>query len=253
MSFSADISIPCEVNPAVNFGERADHLTIDILLLHYTGMHSAEAAIETLCSAESGVSCHYLVHDDGRILQMVPESKRAWHAGQSSWQGERDTNSRSIGIEIVNPGHNYDYPDFPDHQIEAVIRLSKDILSRNPIPARNVLAHSDVAPGRKPDPGEKFPWDVLHREGVGHWVKPCTGYYSGFFQLGDNGEPIAALQAMLLLYGYGVEISGDFDQVTYNCVKAFQMHFRQSKVDGIADDETISTLDALIRSLPATV
>ena len=252
MSFVPDTQVTCEARSAVNFGDRAQHLPIDILLLHYTGMHTAEAAIDWLCREESGVSCHYFVYEDGRIVQLVPENKRAWHAGKSVWQGENDTNSRSIGIEIVNPGHKLDYPDFPDRQIDAVIELCKDVVSRNPIPARNVLAHSDVAPGRKPDPGEKFPWQRMHEEGVGHWVAPAKSTFSGFFQIGDNGEPIAALQAMLLLYGYGVEISGDYDQKTQDCVSAFQMHFRQSRVDGVADGETISTLDALVRALPAS-
>ncbi len=250
MSFAAEPSLGCKVRGAVNYGDRADHLPIDILLFHYTGMHSAQAAIDWLCCEESGVSCHYFVYEDGRVVQLVREAKRAWHAGISAWQGEADTNSRAIGIEIVNPGHNHDYPDFPDCQIASVIELSKDILSRNPIPARNVLAHSDVAPGRKPDPGEKFPWQRLAEEGIGHWVPVPLNSPSGFFQVGDNGEPVAALQAMLSLYGYDVQISGDFDQSTYDCVTSFQMHFRQSRVDGIADGETISTLDALIRALP---
>ena len=250
MNFAPDPQLACDIRPARNFGERASQLPIDILLLHYTGMESGDAALDWLCREESGVSCHYFVYEDGRIVQLLPELRRAWHAGKSIWQGETDTNSRSIGIEIVNPGHMIGYVDFPERQITAVIELCRDILSRNPIPARNVLAHSDVAPGRKLDPGEKFPWMRLHEQGIGHWVPPTSGTYSGFFQLGDNGEPIAALQAMLSLYGYGLEISGDYDQRTHDCVEAFQRHFRQSRVDGIADGETLATLDALIRTLP---
>ncbi|MGI9350856.1 MAG: N-acetylmuramoyl-L-alanine amidase, partial [Rhizobiaceae bacterium] len=134
-------------------------------------------------------------------------------------------------------------------QIEAVIELSRDIVERIAIPPRNVLAHSDVAPGRKNDPGEKFPWKRLHERGVGHWVPVPNSTPSGFFQMGDNGEPVAALQALLALYGYSVPITGNFDLVTRNCVQAFQLHFRQSNADGIADGETIATLDALIRAL----
>ncbi len=249
MSFAPDTSCACEVDKAVNHGDRAPHLTIDILLLHYTGMDSGQGAVDWLCCAESGVSCHYVVHEDGHIVQLVPEALRAWHAGQSIWQDEVDTNSRSVGIEIVNPGHGKGYPDFPNVQIDAVMALSKDIISRHNIPPRNVLAHSDVAPGRKADPGEKFPWARLHENGIGHWVAPQPASFGGFFQLGDNGEPIAALQAMLALYGYGIEISGDYDEATKQCVIAFQRHFRQSNIDGIADGETIATLDALIRSL----
>ncbi len=250
MTFKADTRCSCHVQPAVNFGERAGHLKIDILLLHYTGMESGDAALDWLCREESGVSCHYLVFEDGRIVQMVPEEKRAWHAGQSCWQDEVDTNSRSIGIEIVNSGHTGDYPDFPDHQIASVIELCKDIIKRNPlIIPQNVLAHSDVAPGRKHDPGEKFPWQLLHENGVGHWGSPEVNVRGGFLQLGDEGEPVAALQAMFVLYGYGLEISGVYDQKTHDCVFAFQQHFRQNLVDGIADGDTIAVLNELIRTL----
>lgn len=249
MSFTPDTKCGCAVRQAANFGERAKDTSIDILLLHYTGMESGEAAEDWLCREESGVSCHYLVHEDGRIVQMVPEELRAWHAGKSVWQGKHDTNSRSIGIEIVNPGHGEFYCDFPESQIDAVIELSNDILGRHPIPQRNVLAHSDVAPGRKLDPGEKFPWQRLHEHGVGHWVPVAPARSSSYFQQGDNGEPVAALQAMLVWYGYGTEISGQFDQLTHDCVLAFQQHFRQTKIDGIADGETIATLEQLIHNI----
>ncbi|MEO1141499.1 MAG: N-acetylmuramoyl-L-alanine amidase [Pseudomonadota bacterium] len=249
MTFEPDTRCPCDVREAVNHGDRNPDLNIDILLLHYTGMISGQDAEDWLCREESGVSCHYLVHEDGRIVQMVPEKLRAWHAGKSSWQDEADTNSRSIGIEIVNPGHDNGYPDFPEGQIEAVVNLSLDIINRRNIPARHVLAHSDVAPGRKQDPGEKFPWYYLHKRGVGHWAEAgAKQQASGFWQLGDNGEPIAALQAMLALYGYGIEITGNYNQKTKDCIKAFQMHFRQGNTDGIADGETIAILDALIQS-----
>jgi len=250
MSFDADTRCKCSVQPAVNFGERAGHLETDMLLLHYTGMESSDAALDWLCREESGVSCHYLVHEDGRIVQLVAEDKRAWHAGKSVWQGERDTNSRSIGIEIANPGHSGGYPDFPEQQIESVIELCKDITNRNPaITSQNILAHSDVAPGRKHDPGEKFPWKLLHENGIGHWVGPQQGLRGGFLQMGDNGEPVAALQAMLSIYGYGIEISGNFDQHTHECIVAFQQHFRQSKVDGVADGSTIAVLNELVRTV----
>lgn len=250
MTFLGDTNCKCTVQPAVNFGERVEGSKIDILLLHYTGMESGDAALDWLCREESGVSCHYFVYEDGRIFQLVPEAKRAWHAGKSCWQGEVDTNSRSIGIEIVNSGHSGDYPDFPKEQIEAVIELCGDIIKRNPaIKPNNVLAHSDVAPGRKHDPGEKFPWALLHKKGIGHWVNSPQKVKGGFLQMGDSGEPVAALQAMLALYGYGVEISGNFDQKTHDCIYAFQQHFRQSVVDGVADGETISVLNELIRKL----
>ncbi len=248
MSFTADTCCDCDVRPAVNFGDRAAHLETDILLLHYTGMESADAALDWLCKEESGVSCHYFVYEDGRVVQLVAEEKRAWHAGQSVWLGETDTNSRSIGIEIANPGHGFGYPDFPECQIDAVIRLCADILQRRPIPPRNVLAHSDVAPGRKQDPGEKFPWHKLFDNGIGLWVPTQKPAFAGFLQLGDRGEPVAALKAMLSLYGYGLAVDDAFDTATSDCVTAFQSHFRQHRVDGVADGETIATLEALIRA-----
>ena len=250
MSFKADTLCDCSVRPAVNYGDRSEDLKTDILLLHYTGMESGEAALDWLCCEESGVSCHYFVHEDGRIVQLVPECKRAWHAGKSCWQGEADINSRSIGIEIANPGHAGDYPEFPDEQIAAVIELCKDILARNiNIKPNTVLAHSDVAPGRKHDPGEKFPWERLYENGIGHWAAASEKLKGGYLQMGDEGEPVAALQAMLALYGYCIEISGVFDQRTHDSIYAFQQHFRQSLVDGVADGETLATLNELIRTL----
>ncbi len=248
--FKPDTKCPCDIREAANFGERREGYSTDLLLLHYTGMENGEAAEDWLCREDSGVSCHYLVHEDGTVVQMVAEDKRAWHAGKSSWQGIADINSRSIGIEIVNPGHGENYQDFPGPQISTVIALSKDIIERHHIPAQHVLGHSDVAPGRKLDPGEKFPWQQLHKNGVGLWVSPAPAVFNGFFQIGDNGEPVAALQAMLSFYGYGVEISGNYDQATHDCIYAFQQHFRQEKVDGIADGATIATLDRLLRALP---
>ncbi|MEM7289052.1 MAG: N-acetylmuramoyl-L-alanine amidase [Pseudomonadota bacterium] len=250
MKFAPDTRLDCETRPAVNFGERASHLPIDILLLHYTGMETGEAAIDWLCCEESGVSCHYVVMEDGAIHQLVSEVNRAWHAGQSVWQGETDTNSRSIGIEIVNPGHEGGYPDFPEPQIASVIALAADIFERHDIPARNVLGHSDVAPGRKSDPGEKFPWRRLYESGVGHWVAEQTSSQAAPLQEGDNSEAVAALQALLGVYGYGCEANGQFDVLTRHCVEAFQLHFRQSRVDGRADAQTLATLESLLRSVP---
>ena len=151
-----------EVLPSPNFGERKDGRRPDMIVLHYTGMLTATAALEHLRTAASQVSAHYFVFEDGRVVQMVPESKRAWHAGAAVWAGETDINSCSIGIEIANPGHDYGYPDFPKRQIAAVTALCRGILTRNTIPPESVLGHSDVAPARKQDPGEKFPWRTLH-------------------------------------------------------------------------------------------
>ncbi|MDA0260985.1 MAG: N-acetylmuramoyl-L-alanine amidase, partial [Proteobacteria bacterium] len=147
--------------PSPNFDARPPDRKIDILLLHYTGMLSAEAALERLCDPGAKVSAHYVVDEDGQTFRLVDEVNRAWHAGQSSWAGESDINGRSIGIEIVNPGHEWGYRRFPDVQIAAVIELSARVLSRHPIPAARVLAHADVAPERRMDPGELFDWQRL--------------------------------------------------------------------------------------------
>jgi len=223
-------------------------LPADILLLHYTGMTSTTAAIERLCDPAAKVSSHYVVEEDGNVLQLVPEARRAWHAGLSSWDGDSDINSRSIGIEIANPGHDHGYPDFPESQIVAVIALCRDIVKRRHIPAGRVLAHSDVAPQRKLDPGEKFPWAQLHRAGIGAWVTPSPVQAGTGLARGDRGPDVADLQSELRRYGYGIEATGVYDDLTEAVVTAFQRHFRADRVDGRADQSTIETL----RTLTAT-
>lgn len=226
---------------AANREPRRNDRAADMLLLHYTGMNSAAAACGLLCSAESGVSCHYLVDEDGTIIQMVGEDERAWHAGVSSWQGETDTNSRSIGIEIHNPGHTIGYRDFPPAQMAAVVRLCRDILSRHAIPPRNVLAHSDVAPGRKIDPGERFDWPLLFRNGVGHWVPPG---------LPDEGvlagQDLIRFQRLLKDYGYGLDVTGLHDEGTRKVTDAFQRHFRPALVNGVPDISCLRTVERLL-------
>ena len=200
-------ALAIEATPSPNHGER-ETAPVDILLLHYTGMPDDEQALAWLCDPESQVSAHYFVHADGRVLSLVPEERRAWHAGEARWGTASDINSRSIGIEIANAGHPGGLPDFPDAQIEALIALCRAIVGRHPIPPHRVLAHSDVAPGRKLDPGERFPWARLAAAGVGHFVEPAPIADGRFFQKGDEGAPVEALQAMLALYGYGIEVSG---------------------------------------------
>ena len=242
----ADTPLVSAFEPSPNFGERK--LGIDMLILHYTATKSADEAICWLCNEESQVSAHYLIDEKGKITQMVREADRAWHAGLSSWQGQTDTNSRSIGIEIQ---HEADAPTpYKKKQINSLIHLTADILKRNPhIPAHHVLGHSDVAVGRKQDPGAWFPWEDLARAGIGLYVRPHPIVPGPFLQLNDQGQPIEALQSMLALYGYGVEINGIYDEHTQKVVKAFQMHFRPEKVDGIADRSTIETLVELLRSI----
>ncbi len=216
---------------SANFGERK--AGIDMLVLHYTGMETGAAAIDWLCDEQSGVSCHYLVDLDGSIIQMVCESKRAWHAGKSYWGGVTDINSCSIGIEIQNQGHMAGLPEYPDIQIDAVIALSKDIITRHGIPASRVLGHSDVAPGRKNDPGEKFPWVRLAHEGIGLKLAGETE---------NCPYHVREVQELLAAMGYGIEITGQFDARTRVVLEAFQQHFRQHKTDGKADGETVSIL-----------
>ena len=249
-AFAPDFAA-AEVIPSPNHGERRDDRQPDMIILHYTGMETAEKALHWLTVPESDVSCHYLVFEDGRIAQLVPEARRAWHAGKSYWKGDTDINSASIGIEIANSGHPGGLPDFPAAQIEAVIGLCRDIADRWAIVPQRVLAHSDVAPVRKVDPGERFPWDVLAAQGVGHYVEPAAVTGGRFFQRGDGGPPVEALQAMLAFYGYNTPVSGEFCERTEGDVAAFQRHFRRERVDGIADFSTIDTLHRLLTALPS--
>ncbi|MEW6632906.1 MAG: N-acetylmuramoyl-L-alanine amidase [Pseudomonadota bacterium] len=240
-----------EVRVSPNFGPRRETLRPDMIVLHYTGMATGEGAEAWLCDPASEVSSHYLVHEDGRVVQMVRESDRAWHAGKSSWFGHTDVNSCSVGIEIVNPGHSLGYRAFPKRQIDAVTVLCSGIIGRHAIPARRVLAHSDVAPGRKIDPGEKFPWKALFSAGVGYLVPAAPIKPGAVLQTGDAGADVETLQSMLALYGYGVEISGVYDRQTEIVVAAFQRHFRRRLVDGMADGSTIRTLQKLVASVGA--
>lgn len=251
-AFSPDSFIVADVVPSPNFDERQGGPP-DMILLHYTGMKTGETALQRLITAESKVSAHYVVFENGRIVQCVPEEKRAWHAGESVWAGEIDINSRSIGIEIVNPGHEFGYPDFPLRQIAAVISTCKSIITRRgSFPADRILAHSDVAPGRKDDPGEKFPWGLLSESGVGHWVRAAPLDLEGMsLQPGDRGEAVTRMQRSLRFYGYGIEDTGHYDETTGKVVTAFQRHFRQARVDGVADASTLLTLRALIETRPA--
>jgi N-acetylmuramoyl-L-alanine amidase len=252
-SFPPDSFIVSDVVPSPNHDERKDGRPPDMILLHYTGMPTGEAALARLTTAASKVSAHYVVFEDGRIVQCVPETLRAWHAGVSSWAGDSDINSRSIGIEIVNPGHEFGYRDFPLRQIAAVISLCKSIVTRRgPISADRVLAHSDVAPSRKQDPGEKFPWELLSESGIGHWVRAAPLDLDGnTLKPGDRGESVSRLQRALHGYGYGIEETGSYDDATRDVVTAFQRHFRPARVDGIADPSTLLTLRALTETRPA--
>lgn len=235
------------VHASPNVEERRNGWLPSMVILHYTGMTSAEGAIRWLANPESGVSCHYVVDEAGFITQMVAEHARAWHAGSSRWHGECDINSMSIGIEIQNPGHERGYPDFPPLQMQAVAALCRDIAARNDIPPQRFLAHSDIAPGRKIDPGEKFDWAYLAREGVGHWVAPSPDLSMPCD--GDEASLLVEALELLHVYGYGIDNPGRDDWHSV-LIRSFQMHFRPARTDGKIDAGTLDTLRRLVAGLP---
>ncbi len=230
--------------PSPNFDTRT--APPSLLVLHYTGMQSGQEALDRLCDPEAKVSSHYLVEEDGRVFRLVAEERRAWHAGISYWRGRRNVNGESIGIEIVNPGHEWGYRAFPDAQVESVITLITDIRTRWEIEDRDIVGHSDVAPDRKEDPGELFPWKRLAGAGHGIWAEwpPAPGAPIGE---GEEGAAVFALQAGLTRLGFDLPPSGRFDAATTVAVCAFQRHWRPERVDGIADGETRARLIALLR------
>jgi N-acetylmuramoyl-L-alanine amidase len=231
-----------EEQPSPNHDERPDGTVVDILVLHYTGMQSGADAIARLRDPEARVSSHYVVEEDGLIHLLVPEQRRAWHAGISHWRGRETLNATSIGIEIVNPGHEWGYRPFPVMQLVSVCDLCLGILSRHPIPARNVVAHSDIAPDRKQDPGELFDWEGLARNGVGLWP--------GGVDLGDgrplrSAEEVRLVRAALAHIGYRVEHEGRSDPELRTVLRAFQRHWRPESITGEADEGTVARLMAM--------
>jgi N-acetylmuramoyl-L-alanine amidase len=269
-------------HPSPNFDERKR--PIRFVVLHYTGMQSADGALRVLSdplpqrnaylneirpnplmvdgrpadtvavpAPMNRVSSHYLVYEDGRVFQLVDEAKRAWHAGRGSWDGETDLNSCSVGIEIANGGHDFGLPEFPEVQIQAVMTLVRQIMDRHGLDRHHIIGHSDLAPSRKPDPGEKFPWKRFAQEGLSIW--PPAGPEDGnqtvvFSTLGTMDARISAMQGELAEIGYGVEQNGTYDAALQDIIRAFQRRFRQIKADGIIDIETLSLISrvaALLR------
>ena len=247
-----DSALVDHVLASPNHGERLGGRRPDMLVLHYTGMASGEAALGRLTDPSAEVSAHYVVLEDGRVVQLVAEERRAWHAGAGFWAGERDLNSCSIGIEIAHPGHAGGLPPYPAGQVAAVIRLARDIVERRAIPARRVLGHSDLAPLRKEDPGELFPWDALHAAGIGQWVPPVAITHGPALSPSDHGPAVERLQGELAIYGYACPATGIYDALTAAVVTAFQRHFRPERVDGLADRSTLETLRALLAAQPAS-
>jgi N-acetylmuramoyl-L-alanine amidase len=221
--------------PSPNHDERPAGTPIDTLVLHYTGMPTGAAALARLRDPAARVSAHYLVEEDGAVFALVPEDRRAWHAGVSHWRGADGLNGRSIGIEIVNPGHEWGYRDFSALQMAAVCDLCLEVLARHPIPARNVVAHSDIAPDRKQDPGELFDWEGLAANGVGLWTKAVM-----------PPPPPAAAPGLLGAIGYRTDLP------LAVLLAAFQRRWRPAQVDGAADAGTLARLAAVAALVGAT-
>ncbi len=221
--------------PSPNHDGRKTVTRPSLIILHYTGMASEAAALERLRDPSAKVSAHYVVAEDGRILRLVDEARRAWHAGRSCWRGERDINAHSVGIEIVNPGHEHGYRPFPPAQMDSVGELCRDIMARHAITPENVLAHSDVAPDRKEDPGELFDWKALAAQGVGVWPSPAT----------SPAADETRFHAQLIRYGYDSELPFPL------LYKAFCRHFYQEyfTVEGTAPDEHMRNAAARLQGL----
>ena len=226
-------------HPSPNWNARRGGCAPDMVIIHYTGMKSGRAALERLCDPTAKVSSHYLIGREGAVARLVREESRAWHAGVSHWRGETDINSRSVGIELVNPGHAHGYIDFAEPQMRALLKLLAGIHKRHVIPPQYLLAHSDIAPSRKQDPGERFDWARLAREGFGMWLEPAPPE-------GGMDTDVSKLQRELAAFGYGVPLTDAYDAATEQAVTAFQRHWRQARVDGRADASTRQTLRRLM-------
>ncbi len=229
--------------PSPNHDARPGGAPIDILVLHYTGMRTADEALARLCDPEAKVSAHYTIGRDGRVFAHVPEERRAWHAGVSWWAGEKNVNGRSIGIELVNPGHEFGYVPFAEAQIAALIDLAGAILKRHPIPPNRVLGHSDVAPARKEDPGELFPWAQLAEFGIGLWPQSSPPP-RGEVQRAQRGRVGEVTAQDLARFGYGLPPHTDVPLEAV--VAAFQRHFRPGEINGSWDGECADTLAGLL-------
>jgi N-acetylmuramoyl-L-alanine amidase len=225
-------------SPSPNRNARAAGKTIRYVVLHYTGMPEPDESRAWLCESKSEVSAHFLIERSGRIWQLVTEAERAWHAGVSSWQGETDMNSVSVGIELVNRGHQWGYQEFPAPQISACAELVQDIMRRHNIPERNILGHSDIAPQRKEDPGELFPWQELARQGIGFWPEEKTE---------ENATPLSLTDARVLLrtIGYDCALDGEYDMLLRRVLLAFQRHWLPRHLSGLADAKTTARLRAV--------
>ena len=234
--------------PSPNWDERpAAAGPVDTLVLHYTGMVSAEAALARMTDPAAKVSAHWCIGEDGTLWRLVPEEHRAWHAGVSEWRGRRSVNDFSIGIELVNPGHEHGYRPFPPAQMAALVDLARAIVARHTIDPRNVVAHSDIAPTRRQDPGELFDWARLACAGIGVWPERAAApaREGPVLRQGDRGAAVRRQQERLREVGYGIVADGDFGATTVAVVCAFQRHYRQERVDGAIDAGTAAVICGL--------
>ncbi len=218
-----------------NFNQRA--LPVSMLVLHYTGMKTAGDALNRLCDPKAKVSAHYVVDESGKVFQLVAEEKRAWHAGLSYWRGITDVNSASIGVEIVNGGHDFDLPSFPAAQISSVKDLCKDIISRHSIFPVNIVGHNEISLSRKLDPGEKFPWQELAEAGIGLWPE----------KTGLRRKTWTKTEAKKLLSAIGYEVNSvPFSGKDRHClISEFQRRYRPQQIDGVLDEQTWQLLHGL--------
>lgn len=228
--------------PSPNHGPRPDGATIELIIVHYTDMVETGEAMHRLCDPETSVSAHYLIDYDGTTIRLVPEDRRAWHAGESSWQGRSDVNSRSIGIELSNPGHRCGYRPYPAAQMEALTVLVRDIMGRHGLPSDAILGHSDIAPVRKKDPGELFDWDALASRGIGLFPPPfAKAAPQDDIDLGPgaDGPMVMAVQRLLAGIGYDIAMTGIYDDTTAAVVLAFQRHFQPWSLTGRVNRDLI--------------
>lgn len=230
-------------NLSPNWDERPDGVALDTVVLHYTGMRSGAEALERMCDPAAKVSAHYMIEEDGSVFLLVPEAKRAWHAGVSCWQGQDNLNHNSIGVELVNPGHEFGYRAFPDVQIESLLSLLADISSRHAIPKARYIGHSDIAPDRKTDPGELFPWRMLAEKGFGLWSDLDGNRSEVVLKKGVTGSGVDRLNKQLGVVGYTWANSLIYDENLERVVKAFQAHWRPQSVTGCYDKGTALILN----------
>lgn len=236
-------------HPSPNQDERNSTHPIDVLVMHYTGMKSGAEALSRMCDPAAQVSAHYMVDEEGVVYQMVDELKRAWHAGISCWKGRASLNHTSIGIEIVNPGHEWGYRPFTEPQMHSVLALSKVILSRHDIPPENVVGHSDIAPNRKEDPGELFDWKWLAANGVGVWpdVDSVRGSSDILVAPYEEGSDVAFVQRRLAEYGYHIRVDGFYGPKMESVVKSFKRHFVPEHLNTQWDKLADARIDALLK------